>query len=154
MSTTTNLIVSIFMSLVIQHEGTVMDGDRHIAYKCTSIKTTVGYGRNLDDKGISQDEALMLLSNDINECIVDLMDIFDNGRFNSYTINIRRVLVDMRFALGRVGFRKFERFISAVKEEDKDKMVEELIDSNWYRGVGYNRLTDLINIIKHDDEEK
>ena len=45
---------------LIRHEGL-----RLKPYRCTANKLTIGVGRNLDDVGISEDEALILLENDI-----------------------------------------------------------------------------------------
>ena len=37
-------------------------------YRCTAGKLTIGIGRNLDDCGISQSEAYVMLINDIMNC--------------------------------------------------------------------------------------
>ena len=39
-------------------------------YKCTSDKTTIGLGRNLDDYGITKEEAYYLAQNNIDEIAV------------------------------------------------------------------------------------
>lgn len=44
-------------------------------YKCTSNKVTIGVGRNLTDRGITNDEAMLLLNNDISIC-EDELDIY------------------------------------------------------------------------------
>ena len=54
------------------------EGYRQFPYRCTADKLTIGIGRNLDDKGISPEEANMLLENDIAECITVLRRIFIN----------------------------------------------------------------------------
>ena len=41
------------------------EGIKLTPYKCTSDKLTIGVGRNLEDVGISEQEAEMLLQNDI-----------------------------------------------------------------------------------------
>lgn len=41
------------------------EGLRLKPYHCTAGKLTIGYGRNLDDNGISEEEALSMLRNDI-----------------------------------------------------------------------------------------
>ena len=48
--------------MLIRHEGL-----RLKPYRDTVGKLTVGVGRNLDDVGITREEALMLLNNDIAE---------------------------------------------------------------------------------------
>lgn len=41
-------------------------------YRCSAGKLTIGVGRNLEDKGISEEEALFLLRNDIAEAELQL----------------------------------------------------------------------------------
>ena len=48
---------------LIMHEGLKLT-----PYRCTADKLTIGVGRNLDDVGITQDEAEYLLDNDILHC--------------------------------------------------------------------------------------
>jgi lysozyme len=56
---------------LIKHEGL-----RLKPYHCPAGKLTIGVGRNLEDKGITEEEAVMLLENDIQECLKDLGTIF------------------------------------------------------------------------------
>jgi len=56
---------------LIDHEGMEKK-----VYRCPAGKLTVGIGRNLEDKGITEEEALFLLRNDIAECEDDLRSIF------------------------------------------------------------------------------
>jgi lysozyme len=41
------------------------EGKRLNPYVCSAGKLTIGYGRNLEDRGITDDEALLMLHNDI-----------------------------------------------------------------------------------------
>ena len=41
-------------------------------YKCTAGANSIGVGRNLDSLGISEDEAMLMLNNDIEICIAAL----------------------------------------------------------------------------------
>ena len=43
------------------------EGLRLKPYKCTSGALTIGYGRNLDARGITEAEAEMMLSHDIDD---------------------------------------------------------------------------------------
>ena len=49
------------------------EGFRTKPYRCSAGKLTIGYGRNLDDKGITKAEAFMMLKNDIEEAYLDLI---------------------------------------------------------------------------------
>jgi lysozyme len=62
--------------LLIKHEGI-----RFTPYKCSMGRWTIGIGRNLSDKGITKEEALYLLDNDIKECERDLANDIFKGFF-------------------------------------------------------------------------
>ena len=49
-----------FLDQIILHEGLELT-----PYKCTAGQLTIGVGRNLDDRGITEDEARFLCKNDI-----------------------------------------------------------------------------------------
>lgn len=70
------------------------EGLRLKPYRCAAGKLTIGVGRNLDDKGITSDEAMALLDDDITECLTDLAT-FD--WFGSLTPDQRRGILNMRF---------------------------------------------------------
>src|SRR6056297_1649500 len=114
---------------LVQHEGI-----RLTPYRCEAGKLTIGIGRNLEDKGISESEAHYLLENDIFEVLLDLAGLFPE--FFYFPEEIQIVLTDMRFNLGCDSFREFQDMIGAVKDRDWPSMRAELIDSLWYRQVG------------------
>jgi len=118
---------------LIQHEGI-----RLKPYHCPAGKLTIGVGRNLEDRGITKKEAVMLLENDIQDCIADLKEIFkdEKGGFDLLPEPVQMVLVDMRFNLGHGGFRSFEKMIAAVREKDFHRAALEMKDSSWYVQVG------------------
>ena len=141
---------------LIRHEGL-----RLKPYHCPAGRLTIGVGRNLEDKGITEKEAVMLLENDVQECITDLKDIFQDdpdtiddpdtaadkeNRFALLPESVQRVLVDMRFNLGYQGFRAFKKMIKAVKQQDFHTAALEMKDSRWYHQVGARakRLTEMM----------
>jgi lysozyme len=115
---------------LIQHEGL-----RLHPYRCPAGKLTIGCGRNLEDRGISRDEAMLLLTNDIREAADDVVNIIGMGVWDRLTDARQRVLVDMRFNLGPGGFRGFKRMIQAVRDQRWEDAANEMIDSNWARQV-------------------
>ena len=125
---------------LVEHEGM-----KQKVYRCPAGKLTVGVGRNLEDKGLSEEEALFLLRNDITECEDDLRTIFAD--FDTLDDARRRVLIDMRFNLGYATFRRFKKMIAAVKEKEFNRAAEEMQDSNWYRQVG-NRGRTLVKMMQ------
>jgi lysozyme len=54
--------------MLVQHEGLKLE-----PYLCPAGKLTIGIGRNLEDRGISIDEAQYLLMNDISRCRKEAM---------------------------------------------------------------------------------
>ena len=109
-------------------------GLRLTPYHCPAGKLTIGVGSNLEDKGITEQEALTLLGNDIEECRRDLEEIFQG--FDLLPEPVQLVLVDMRFNLGPNRFRNFKRMIAAVKNQDFNGAAAEMKDSRWYSQVG------------------
>lgn len=110
------------------------EGVRLKPYLCTAGKTTIGVGRNLDDVGISEAEADILLQHDIDQCVFEL-----NATFNWYgrqTDARQRVLINMCFNLGLTRLLGFTNFLKAMEERDYDQAAIEMIDSHWATQVG------------------
>jgi lysozyme len=108
------------------------EGRRAKPYTDTVGKLTIGVGRNLTDKGLSDSEIDFLLMNDIRECTDDLKtflwwDDLDDVR--------RNVLIDMRFNLGPSRFRQFKATLAAVAMGDYVTASDQMRKSKWYRQV-------------------
>ena len=114
---------------LIDHEGLELK-----PYRCTAEKLTIGVGRNIEDRGITEDEARYLLKNDIKIVEDELLERkpevagLDSVR--------QRVLVDMGFNLGIPTLLKFENMWAAIEEEDFERAAEEAMDSRWAKQVG------------------
>ena len=122
------------------------EGLRLKPYKCTAGRLSIGYGRNLSDKGISETEAHYLLENDIYDSIKDMMRLFPDHYINLPDV-IQRVIIDMRFQLGPNRFRQFEKMISAIHSNNLPGMVREMKDSNWYKQTP-NRASELVAMVE------
>ena len=110
------------------------EGLRLKPYIDTVGKITIGVGRNLDDVGISKDEALYMLNNDIKRAKEDVKKVF--GELFDELDSVRQaVLIDMMFNLGLPRFLTFKKFIQAVKEKDFIKASQEMLDSKWANQV-------------------
>lgn len=110
------------------------EGLRLKPYLCPAGKLTIGIGRNLEGKGITKQEAVMLLENDIQECLDDLTPLFD--AFDTLPEPVRQVLVDMRFNLGPGRFRQFKKMIAAVNAHNFPQAAAQMKASRWYLQVG------------------
>jgi lysozyme len=121
------------------------EGYRKYPYRCPAGYLTIGYGRNLEVKGISIDEAEMLLNNDVNETIELLLNNLDF--FTMLPEQAQEVLVDMTFNMGFSGVLKFKKFLEALKNKDWKKASQEMENSLWYKQTG-SRAKELVKIIR------
>ena len=112
----------------------VHEGFKAKPYKCTADKLTIGYGRNLEDNGISHAEASYMLENDIRVVLLDLHELFPH--WGELPELIQLVLADMRFNLGPQGLRSFRKMLFAVEQRNWEMMQEEMVQSRWYDQVG------------------
>ena len=128
--------------LLLKHEGLKLT-----PYRCTAGKLTIGVGRNIEEKGITEEEALFLLRNDIDECKRDLTTLIFHGQFYDFPESIQNVLINMRFQLGRAGFRKFKKMIFAFQNLNYEEAIVQMKDSAWYKQVP-NRANDLIEMVR------
>jgi len=114
-------------------------------YYCPAGKLSIGVGRNIEDNGISEDEAMYMLNNDIFRCIEELETIFDD--FSELPENIQIALIDMIFNLGKTRFLKFKKMIQAIKDKDFKKASEEAKNSHWCGQVG-KRCDDVVEMMR------
>ena len=113
-------------------------------YVDTVGKLTIGIGRNLDDNGISEDEACYLLDSDINSIVNDL-----DRNMNWWRIlpdDVQRALLNMCFNLGYPRLSGFKKMLAALEAGDYHKAADEALDSRWASQVGdrSKRIADLI----------
>lgn len=112
-----------------EHEGLRLE-----PYLCTAGKLTIGYGRNLQDRGISKQEAIYLLENDVAMVLADCEREFE---FWDKLDPVRKaVLADMVFNMGIAGVKRFKKMLAAIQEKDWLEAGEQMKDSRWYLQVG------------------
>lgn len=123
------MITSNLITQVKSHEGLMLK-----PYKCTADKLTIGYGRNIEDIGITEEEADHLLENDLKRAFNELSEFWPNVRLIG---NARRdALINMCFNLGISRLKKFKKMFAALNASDYERAAEEMIDSKWARQVG------------------
>lgn len=111
------------------------EGLRLKPYRCTAGKLSIGYGRNLDDRGISAEEAELLLGNDIHIAIMECYKVFTFPFFEKLSQDRQTVLIDMMFCLGYSRFTTFKKMIQAVENEDFARAADEILNSNYAKQV-------------------
>jgi lysozyme len=124
-------------SLLLKHEGLKLK-----AYQDTKGIWTIGCGRNLEDVGITQQEAMYLLDNDIRRIINDCWHEFP--WFGDLSEERQYVVIDMIFNVGLAGFKKFVKFIAAVQKEDWQEAARQIINSQ----IAANRAAELATIMR------
>ncbi len=105
------------------------EGFRAQVYRDTAGVETIGYGRNLRHRGISEKEAAMLLDN-------DLAEIWQACRqrlawFETLDVVRQCALVEMGFNLGLAGLLRFERMLAAMERGDFSAAADHALDSRW-----------------------
>lgn len=107
------------------------EGFESFPYKCPAGKVSIGYGRNLEDCGISEQEAEILLSNDITRAKLEL---YNNFPWTIGMDDIRKgVLVEMVFNMGITRFKQFKKMLAACQNGEWDKVANEMLDSKWHK---------------------
>ena len=110
------------------------EGLRLKPYKDTAGKLTVGYGRNLDDVGLSDDEAAGLLHNDVSRSFYELSKAFH--WFDMLPFAAKRGLINMAYNIGLTRLCQFTKMLDALAKGDYDRAAEEALDSQWANQVG------------------
>ena len=103
---------------------------RQHPYHCTGGKLTIGYGRNLDDVGISEVEADMMLLRDVAGA---LESAHEYRWFDDLNLARQRVIVEMIFQLGAKSFFGFRLMRAALQDRDYDRAAVEMLNSKWAR---------------------
>ena len=117
-----------FESMLIRHEGLKL-----FPYECTAGKLTIGVGRNIEDMGITEDEAIYLLRNDVARFAAELaqakpvVKTLDDVRYY--------VLLNMAFNLGINRLLKFSKMWQAIEDGRYSDAALEMQDSRWCEQV-------------------
>jgi lysozyme len=113
----------------------VDEGLRFKPYKCTAGKLTIGYGHNLDDLGISQRVADLLLKEDAEIADIACYKIFGE-QYESWSENRRLGWLNLAFNLGHGRLLQFRNTIRAARIEDWPEVEKGLRASLWFKQVG------------------
>lgn len=127
--------------LLIRHEGYEAK-----PYDDGLGNLTIGVGRNLSDLGLSRDEVLYLLDNDLNRCDRELKY---NFKWYPDLCPVRQdAMVNLCFNLGLPRLKTFKKALAAMAEEKFDTAADEFLDSKWARQVGPTRSGEIASMIR------
>ena len=110
--------------MLVRHEGI-----RIFPYKCSENYLTISCGRNLETNGISEEEAMYLLDNDIKRVKEELNMNF--GAWRTMPEKARMVCIDMTFQMGITGFMKFRKTRQLMELGMWLEASEEILDSKY-----------------------
>ena len=124
-------------NMLCRHEGV-----RKHVYLCPAGYETIAVGRNISESGLglSDDEIMLLLKNDIARCQQELRGAFN--WFDELDAVRADALTDLCFNLGLTRLRGFKKMLAALERGDRHTATAELLDSGYAHQVG-NRATEL-----------
>ena len=109
---------------IIRHEGLVLK-----MYDCPAGYKTIGVGHNLEAKPISKRAAMVILEDDLADCMTDLDNAF--SWWDQLTGDAREVVVNMCFNMGITRLKRFKRMWAALEGRDYEGAADEMLDSQW-----------------------
>lgn len=122
------------LNSVAKHEGL-----RLKPYVDTVGKLTIGYGRNLEDKGLSKKEAALLLQHDLTDAEIDCRHAFQ--WFDTLDGPRQTVLIEMCLNLGLRKLIGFGQTLKAVSEQRYSDAAAQMLRSKWAQQVGQRAVT-------------
>ena len=110
--------------MLLRHEGIKLK-----PYRCSSGKLTIGVGRNLEDTGISEGEAFVMLNNDVNRVRRGLDKYLPWWRTQPDPVRI--VLQNMAFQMGVEGLLEFTVTLGLLQRGRYADAPKAMLDSEW-----------------------
>jgi lysozyme len=109
------------------------EGFNPFPYEDSVGKLTIGFGRNIEDNGLSYAEAQMLFDNDYRYCE---MDLANHAWYVNQPDSVKAALMNMCFNLGMKRLLGFKKMLAALIDKDYTKAAIEALDSQWAKQVG------------------
>lgn len=102
-------------------------------YTDTVGKVSGGIGRNLTDRGFSDDEIDLMYVNDVKLAEKDARALVPG--FDQLNDVRQEVVTNLSFNLGYTRLAGFKKFLAAISSSDFDEAADELKNSKWYGQV-------------------
>lgn len=129
-------------TILKRHEGLELK-----PYRCSADKLTIGVGRNIEDRGITMDEAEFMLNTDIALVMKEALQVLPF--WNTLTPVRREVVLNMLFNLGMPRFLKFKKMLDALEKRDYTAAAFEMENSRWASQVG-ERAEELADMMRYN----
>jgi lysozyme len=123
----------------------VAEGKRKSAYQDSLGYWTIGIGRLIDKRlnaGLSEDEMLYLLNNDIAQARAELETFSWFTRLDPVR---EEVLIELHFSMGLEHLLEFHSMLNFIEQGYYLNAATQLMKSLWARQVGQHRAKDLAN---------
>jgi lysozyme len=123
------------------------DGFKQFACPNAAGHSIIGIGRNLSARGISYEEAMFMLQNDVKDCVRELLKLYPwvNGLSDVRKI----VLISMAFTLGVAELAQFRAMWNALESDDYASAAKHILDSPWAKQSS-NRAERLAHFMETD----
>ena len=109
------------------------EGFSAFPYHCPAGRLTIGFGFNIEDAGISREEAGAVLEIRLRKMVEDLETF---RWWEGLDVVRQAALLNLYFAHGPKGFRAYKRMIEALEREDYRSAAREVLDSKFGRTHG------------------
>ena len=120
------------------------EGFRSFGYLCPAGKLTIGYGRCIDIEGglgITKEEALYLLRNDLKRCDKALSK---REWYVGLSPIRKEVMIELLYNMGLPSLLTFKKMIGHIGTRNFKLASNELMDSKWAKqDVGASRSADI-----------
>lgn len=121
----------------LRREIVAVEGMKLSLYRCSAGKLSIGIGRNIEDRGISADEADLMFRNDIATIERELDRAVPWWR--QIADGRRRALINMAM-MGVPRLLGFKRMLAALQAGNWAAAAAEARDSKWARDVQPDRV--------------
>lgn len=107
------------------------EGRKKKVYRCSAGYLTIGVGRNLEDRGLSEDEITYLLKNDVKTEVAALTR--NLPFFPSLNEARQDAFINLSFNMGITRLLGFKKTIALAAQGKWNECADELLDSKWAR---------------------
>lgn len=121
---------------------------KRFPYHCPAGKLTIGWGRNIQEKGISLEEANFLFHNDFKEA-EEVARKFCHTGWEALSYVRQGVIINMAFNMGAIALNGFINLRAGIIKGDIPRCIKSMKNSAWYRQTG-DRGPELTKIFDED----
>jgi lysozyme len=111
------------------------EGFRDKLYECPAGKLTIGWGHNIEDRGLSREACDFILGEDLAQARMDALSYLGDECFNNLSPIRQGVIIDMSLNLGLPTLSKFKQLKRSLEVCDYSGAASAMLDSKWAKQV-------------------